>query len=110
MLRIPTHRSPTHPGEMLREEFLVPLGISTQDVAERIRVPSHVLERLIREGGEITPDLALRFSRLFGTTPDFWLNGQMVWNLFHTLRAPEAADLAEITPLPLTPAGNAEPE
>lgn len=99
MLRIPTHLPPTHPGEMLREEFLVPLGLSAHQVAERIHVPTAVIEELIAERGEVTSDLALRLSRLFATSADFWLNGQRAWDLFHAIRAPEAATIKEIQPL-----------
>lgn len=99
MLRIPTHRPPTHSGEMLREEFLLPLGMSAQELAERIHVPLPVIEDLIEERGEITPDLALRLSRLFGTTAEFWLNGQLAWDLYHAMRALEAESISEIIPI-----------
>lgn len=103
MLRIPTHRPPTPPGEMLREEFLVPLGLNVAEVADRLRVPAAVIEALLAERTELTPDLALRLSRLFGTSAEFWLNGQLAWQLYHAIHAPEAADIEEIRPLP-TPA------
>lgn len=102
MLRIPTHRAPTHPGEMLREEFLVPLGMTEQELAERIRIPSSVIECLIGERGEITSDLALRLSKLFGTTAEFWLNGQLAWELYRAMHAPEAAEIQEIRPISAT--------
>jgi antitoxin HigA-1 len=100
-LRIPTHRPPTHPGEMLREEFLLPLGIAAEEFAERIRVPAAVIEELLAERGTVTPDLALRLARALGTSAEFWLNGQMVWDLYHALRAPEAAEIEHVVPLPL---------
>jgi antitoxin HigA-1 len=99
--RIPTHRPPTYPGEMLREEFLLPLGISAEAFAARIRVPVTVVQDLIEERGAITADLALRLARAFGTSAEFWLNGQMAWDLYHAMRAPEAAEIEHVVPLPL---------
>lgn len=101
MPRIPTHRPPTHPGEMLREEFLIPWGMSADEFASRIRIPPGTVEALVREQGRVTPDLALRFARLFGTTAEFWLNGQMAWDLYHAMRAPTAAEIERIEPFPL---------
>lgn len=109
MLRIPTHRPPTHPGEMLREEFLGPFEMTAQKLANLIKVPEPVIESLIEERAGITPDLALRLARLFGTTAEFWLNGQMVWDLYHAMHAPEAAGVENITPLNPSNAEEANP-
>ncbi len=103
MLRIPTHRSPTHPGEILREEFLLPLEMPAQELAERIHVPLAGIQDLIGERGEITPDLALRLSRLFGTTAEFWLNGQLAWDLYHAMHAPEVGSISVIIPVSVNP-------
>jgi addiction module HigA family antidote len=86
---------------MLREEFLLPLEMSAQELAQRIHVPSRVIQSLVEEQGEITPDLALRLSRLFGTSVEFWLNGQLAWDLYHAMHASGAADMNKIIPLPL---------
>jgi antitoxin HigA-1 len=84
---------------MLREEFLVPLGTTAAETAKRIHVAAPIIENLVEERGEITPDLALRLARLFGTSAEFWLNGQLAWDLYHAMRAPEAAGIDVIAPL-----------
>lgn len=96
---VPTHRPPTHPGEVLREEFLAPFEISAQELARRIHVPESPIEALTLERGRVTPDLALRLARVFGTSAEFWLNGQLVWELYHAMHAPAADEIASIAPL-----------
>jgi addiction module HigA family antidote len=71
-VRIP----PIHPGEILREEYLAPLGMSAGALARRLRVPRTRIERLASEQTAVTPDTALRLAKAFGTTPEFWLNLQ----------------------------------
>jgi addiction module HigA family antidote len=68
--------APLHPGEVLREEFLVPMGLSAYALAEHCHVPRTRIERIVDEQVGITADTALRLSRAFGTTPEFWLNLQ----------------------------------
>ena len=68
--------SPVHPGEILREEFLGPLAMSSYALAAALRVPRTRVERLVREETAVTPDTALRLGRYFGTTPEFWLGIQ----------------------------------
>ena len=77
MVTVPTHRPPTHPGEMLLEEFLEPLGMTQTDLAERIEVPFQRVNSLVNGRRALTPDTALRLSRLFGTTPGFWMSHQL---------------------------------
>jgi len=72
---------PIHPGEMLREEFLVPLGMSAHALAMELKVPAPRINDIIRERRSITPDTALRLARYFGSTPQFWLNLQTSYNL-----------------------------
>ncbi len=67
---------PVHPGEVLREEFIKPLGLSAGAVARAISVPRTRIERLAAETVDLTPDTALRLARLFGTSAQFWLNIQ----------------------------------
>lgn len=74
-------RVSTHPGEMLREEFLVPLGISQNALALKIRVPATRIGEIIRGKRSITPDTALRLARFFGNSPEFWLNLQQMHDL-----------------------------
>jgi addiction module HigA family antidote len=99
MTRLPTERPPTHPGEMLLEEFLRPIGMTQTELADRIAVSYPRVNELVNGKRGVTPDTALRLSRLFGTSPEFWLNGQRNWDLWHALRAPEAADIKRIRPV-----------
>jgi antitoxin HigA-1 len=93
MTRIPTHRPPTHPGEILLEEFLKPIGITQQQLAEAIHLPYQQTYQQINEiiNGDrgIGPSTALRLARYFKMSPDFWLNNQQGWDLYH-------AQLAEV--------------
>ena len=95
MVRIPTHRKPTHPGEMLIEEFLKPLGLTQQELADGIRVPYQRVNELVNQRRGVTPSTALRLAKFFGMTPDFWLNLQLRWDLYHAMQA-EAPDLEQI--------------
>lgn len=72
---------PIHPGEILREEFLIPLGMSAHALALVLRVPAPRINDIVRERRSITPDTALRLARYFGTTPQFWMNLQMSYDL-----------------------------
>jgi len=72
---------PIHPGEVLREEFLVPLGMSAHALAMELKVPAPRINDIVRERRSVTPDTALRLARYFGTTPQFWLNLQTSYDL-----------------------------
>ena len=72
---------PIHPGEILREEFLSPLGMSAHQLALALRVPATRINDIVNERRGITADTALRLSRYFGTTPRFWMNMQASWEL-----------------------------
>ena len=74
-------RITTHPGEMLREEFLVPLGMSQNALAMKIRVPATRIGDVLHGRRGITPDTALRLARFFGNSPEFWLNLQQMHDL-----------------------------
>jgi len=95
MVRIPTHRAPTHPGEMLLEEFLNPMGLTQRELAEGIRVPYQRVNELVNGRRGITPATALRLAKFFGTTPDLWMNLQLRWDLFQAQEV-EAPDLDRI--------------
>ena len=95
MVRIPTNRAPTHPGEMLLEEFLKPMGLTQRDLATAIRVPYQRINELVRGKRGITPSTALRLSRFFGNTAGFWKNLQLRCDLYHAQRS-EADDLDKI--------------
>lgn len=96
---LPKNRPPTHPGEMLLEEFLRPLGMTQSELAKRIHVSFPRVNEIINGRRGITPDTALRLSRLFGTTPEFWLNGQRNWDLWQALHSDDADDIPTIQPL-----------
>jgi addiction module HigA family antidote len=74
-------RVTTHPGEMLREEFLLPLGISQNALALKIRVPATRIGEIVHGRRAVTPDTALRLARFFGNSPEFWLNLQQMHDL-----------------------------
>lgn len=77
---------PIHPGEVLREEFLLPLGMSAHALAMELKVPAPRINDIVRERRAVTPDTALRLARYFGTTPDFWLALQSAYELKVTER------------------------
>jgi len=95
MVRIPTHGAPSHPGEILLEEFLLPMGLTQRDLADGIRVPYQRVNELVNERRGITPATALRLAKFFGTTPDLWMNLQLRWDLYHAQRD-EARELDRI--------------
>jgi antitoxin HigA-1 len=82
MIRIPTNRVPTHPGEMLVEEFLKPMQITQRELATAIHVPYQRVNELVNQKRGVTPSTALRLARFFDVSPDFWLNLQMRWDLY----------------------------
>lgn len=86
MVRIPSDRSPTHPGAMLREEFLDPLGITQRELADAILVPYQRVNEIINEKRGITPNTALRLAKYFGNTPGFWMNLQLRFDLYQAQR------------------------
>ncbi len=94
-MRIPTHREPTHPGEMLREEFLLPMDISQRDLADAIHVPYQRVNELVNQKRGITPSTALRLAKFFGVSADYWLNLQIRCDLYHAQQA-EQKDLDSI--------------
>jgi len=83
MIRIPTDRPPTHPGEMLLEEFLIPMRVTQRAVADAIHVPYQRINEIINGRRGITPVTALRLAKFLGMTPDFWMNMQLRWDLYH---------------------------
>ncbi len=97
MVRIPTHRQPTHPGEMLLEEFLLPMGITQRQLADAIHVPYQRINEIIHGRRGITPATALRLARFFEVSPDFWMNLQLRCDLYHAQQQ-ELDDLQVIQP------------
>jgi len=82
MVRVPTNRIPTHPGEMLLEEFLNPMGISQKDLADNIQVPYQRINEIVNGRRGITPSTALRLAKFFDMSADFWMNLQLRWDLY----------------------------
>jgi len=95
MIRIPTKRKPTHPGEMLVEEFLNPMQITQRELATAIHVPYQRVNELVNQKRGVTPSTALRLARFFGVSADFWLNLQMRWDLYKAQDS-ESAELEAI--------------
>jgi len=95
MVRVPTHRSPTHPGEMLLEDFLEPLGITQRELADAIHVPYQRINELVNGRRGVTPSTALRLGQYFGMSPGYWMNLQLRWDLYHAKRE-EATELRRI--------------
>ena len=78
---IPENRIPTHPGDILLEEFLTPLGVTQVGLSKHIGVPTQRINEIVRGKRGITPDTAWLFSQAFGTSPEFWVNLQSVYDL-----------------------------
>ena len=97
MVRVPTQRAPTHPGEMLAEEFLVPMGLTQRELANAIHVPYQRINEIINGRRGMTPSTALRLAKFFGVSADFWMNIQLRWDLYHAQQS-EATPLREIRP------------
>ena len=99
-MRLPDGRPPTPPGEMLLEEFLKPLGLTQAEFAERIGVSYVRLNEIVNGRRGITPSTALRLAKALGTTPDFWLNSQLVIDLYRVSHDEnELRELERIEPI-----------
>lgn len=94
-------RRPTHPGEMLREDFLPDYGLTVSSLAEAIGVSRQSINELLRERRSVSPEMALRLARLFGNSPEFWLNAQRAVDLWDVAQAIQN-DVARIRPLSVT--------
>ncbi|MCK5672586.1 MAG: HigA family addiction module antidote protein [Spirochaetales bacterium] len=75
-------RKPTHPGDIIKEDYLKPLFITIKDMAKTLGISRKTLSKIINERGSVTPDMALRLSRAFDTTPLLWLNLQRNYDLW----------------------------
>jgi addiction module HigA family antidote len=91
-------RRPTHPGEMLREDFLPDYDLTASGLAEAIGVSRQSVNALLRERRAVSPEMALRLSRLFGNSPEFWLNAQRAIDLWEAGKAIQG-DMRRIRPL-----------
>jgi len=97
--RLPRHRAPTHPGEMLLEEFLKPLGMSQSEFAGRLGVSFPRLNEIIRGKRGVTPDTALRLERVLGMSAGFWMGLQQDWDLWHAARGRNAERIQRLQPV-----------
>lgn len=88
-------KTPSHPGEVLKELYLDPLELSPIALARRLHVPRTRIERLVRGDTALTADTAMRLATFFDTTPEYWMNLQRAWDL---ARAREAVDVSGIIP------------
>lgn len=89
---------PTHPGEMLREDFLPDYGLNATGLARALGVSRQTINELLRERRAVSPSIALRLSRLFGNTPEFWLKAQQAVDLWEAEKT-HLAELKSISPL-----------
>ena len=97
--RLPRRRPPTHPGEMLLEEFVKPLGVTQSELAVRLGISFPRLNEIIRGKRGVTPDTALRLARVLGMSADFWLGLQSDWDLWHVMHGAKATEIARLEPL-----------
>ncbi len=102
MRRLPKHRRPSHAGEVLRENFLEPLGLTQKEAAHRLRISYPRMNELVNGKRRVTPETALRFGRLTSTDPAFWLNLQQAVDLWDALQSKIAEEIEEIEPLTAT--------
>lgn len=102
MVRIPTHRVPTHPGEMLLEEFLTPMNLTQRELADALHVPYQRINEIVNGRRGVTPSTALRLAKFLGTSAGFWLNLQLRWDLYHAQQS-EAKVLQSIRPYAVVP-------
>ena len=97
--RLPRNRPPTHPGEMLLEEFIKPLEITQTALARRLNISYPRLNEIIKGRRSVTPNTALRLARVLGMPADFWLGLQQDWDLWHAMNSPEAKEIFELEPI-----------
>jgi len=102
MALFPTHRPPVHPGEVLVEEFLKPFEISQVELAERLGVTFQRVNAIANGRRSITPDTALRLSKVFGTSAAFWLNLQQALDLYEAMHSDEAKEIEKLRPIGVT--------
>ncbi len=100
--RLPKNRPPTHPGEMLLEEFIKPLHITQTELAQRLKVSYPRLNEIIKGRRAVTTDTALRLSQVLGMSANFWLGLQQDWDLWQAMNSPEAMEINQLQPVTLS--------
>jgi antitoxin HigA-1 len=98
-MRLPTERSPLHPSEILVEEFMQPYHLTNAMLAEKTGLSLQQINGIINAQKPITPEIALRLSRLFGTSVELWLNGQMQWDIWQIIHSHKITELNAIKQL-----------
>lgn len=88
-------RPPTHPGGILKRHYLEPLNLTVSELAKSLGVSRKTLSRIVNEHGSITPDMALRLSKAFSTTPQLWLNLQQNYDLWHVSHTSQEWEMVE---------------
>lgn len=88
-MKIPKYRPPSHPGTLLLKDFLEPMGITQRELADALHVPYQRINELVNQKRGITPSTAIRLSKFFGNSSNFWLNLQQNWDLYHVLKEEE---------------------
>jgi len=101
-MKTPTNRPPIHPGEILLEEFMKPYSMTQTEIAQRIGVSRKHISEVVNSRKGISTDMALRLSKLFGTSPELWLNGQIAWDVWHAMRGERAIKLEKIEPVAIS--------
>lgn len=101
-MNMPTNRPPVHPGEILLEEFMKPYGMTQIEIAKRIGVSRKHISEIVNGRKGISTDIALRLSRLFGTSPELWLKGQLAWDVWHAIHGESACKLEAIEPVAIS--------
>jgi addiction module HigA family antidote len=96
---MPTNQPPIHPGEILLEEFIKPYGITLAELSRRIGISRQQINAVINGKKGISTDMALRLSRLFCTSTELWLSGQMKWDIWHMLHGEHVDELEKIEPI-----------
>ena len=91
-------RRPTHPGKIIKEDYLLPLSLTIKDMAESLGISRKTLSKIINQRGAVTPEMALRLSRAFDTTPDFWMNLQKNFDLWQAQT--ESQEWKKVKPFP----------
>jgi len=98
-MRLPTSRPPVHPGEILCEEFMKPLDMTQKELSRRTGVPRSHISKVLNCRKGVSADFALRLSKLFGTSPELWLNGQIAWDVWHLTHGETACEFEAIEPV-----------
>ncbi len=99
VLRIPTHRRPTAPGEIILREFIEPLGITQTVLAQHLGITYHRLNEIVNGKRGITTDTAMRLERVLGPSAGFWLNAQYAVDLYDAMHSPVAKIISRLKPL-----------